>query len=218
MRFDNTVTIQAIISSCSCPLFIGAVYKTWRINPSMCIVLFIYVALLICYIFYPWRYKKWGDTHFGKTAAEREPREMALRFKSTLKAVHLAFFILFLAVPIICSFLLLLQVNLPDYTNDLVAQSLAKQEYKEMLNTKAVSLLTVDPNSTTSNLSFVATIQSNKGIAYPTSPFVEILFRTLLNPLWNIALSALLIFIVFIIGAWFTELVGSSLHRFTKTT
>ncbi len=184
--------------------------KTWSINPGVCILLLIYLCVFVFYIFHPWRCKLWQDPDLS----DAEQKKRAYHFKSALTGAHTLFFAFLVLVPIVCSVLLLLQVYLPDYTSEIVVRSFARQEYKSVLDTTAISLVTPDSARTIPNSSFVAYLHSCKGIAYPTSPFLTLLFGSLFEPVWGFAWSCLVWIVVFLIAAWFAEFIGSITFHF----
>lgn len=208
MKIKNYFTriIIGIITALLC----GAIAFTWKVKPSVCILILLYVSLYYLYIVIPWRYKKWGEPKHPNA----EDKKLGLHFKTILIRLHSIYHFIIVAVPIICALFLLSLVYFPDYADSLIAQSFTKQEYKKVLTSKALTLQTASASSTSSNLSFIASIQSSKGLAYPTSPFLELLLNTFFDPIWGYAWNALLGAVAFLIIVRFMELLGGTTYHF----
>jgi hypothetical protein len=198
----------ALLSSLQ--IFIGVAARAWEINQGMCILLLLYLVLVFFYIFHSWRYKGWNEPELTDT----EQKKRALRFKSELRTIHSIFFVFLVAIPLVCSLLLLSQAVLPKYADEFVVQSFAKREYKDALDPKVISFDTPREFGAISNVSFVSIIRSNKGTACPTSFFCNLLLGALFIPVWGLAWSALLLFVAFLIAVWFAEFIGGFTFHF----
>ncbi len=212
MRTNKITGSQMFVAILSfCQALIGAVAGAWEINWGMCVLLLFYLALIFFYISHSWHYKDWNEPKVTDT----DQKSRALRFRSNLKVIHVIFLVFLVAIPSVCSAFLVFQSVFPKYADELVMQSFAKHEYKDVLDSKVISFDTPRQFGATSDASFVAIIRSNKGTACPTSLFCKLLLGTLFNPVWEVGWSALLLSVAFLSGIWFAEFIGGLVFRFT---